>query len=187
MGLRRVIALWATVLLGGAGAALAAEPSPAPAPSPAAAVHKSVYGKLHSIDRQLGGLIMITDAGKKTAWRFDPALIEKVSGYKKGDAVVVIYRQRGSDKAVTAVAFPGAAAAPVYENLTGHPIELAGGPKVDGVCGRTAVEDTTHATVAIGAVREVPDECWCCAPAGEACIPANKTGLGHAFLVRCYP
>src|SRR5262249_25449334 len=145
-------------------------------------------GKLHSIDRQLGGLIMISDEGKKMAWRFDPGLIARIGeGYKKGDPVVVIYRQRGSDKAVTAVAFPGAAATPIYENLTGHPTELGGGPKVDGVCGRTAAEDTLHATVASGSTREVPDECWCCAPAGEACIPANKTGAGHAFIVRCYP
>jgi hypothetical protein len=99
---------------------------------------------------------------------------------------VVIYRQRGAEKAVTAIAFPGAAETPVYVNTTDERVALVSGPMVGGACGQASTEPPRMTNILGGGQAETPEACWCCAPAGETCVPANKTGLGMAFLIRCY-
>jgi hypothetical protein len=149
-------------------------------------VLKSVHGKLETVDKSLNGIVMRSDEGRRMAWRFEKVVIDQLSAFKPGDSIVVIYRQRGSDKAVTAVAFPGAAHSPVYINTTGRRVEFVSGPKVNGACGAMGDAPLNHSTIPVDGMAEVSDECWCCAPAGEACAPANKTGLGKAFLTQCY-
>lgn len=150
-------------------------------------VLKSVHGKLDTLDKQRGGIFVVSDDGRKMSWRLEKGVIDRLTGFKKGDPIVVIYRQRGGgNTAVTAVAFPGAAATPVYINTTGHRIEFISGPKVNDKCGEMGDAPLNHSTVPVDGMAEVSDECWCCAPAGEACAPANKTGLGKAFLTQCY-
>src|SRR5262249_9700283 len=76
---------------------------------------KSVQGKLDTLDKQRGGIFVVSDDGRKMSWRLEKGVIDRLTGFKKGDPIVVIYRQRGGgNTAVTAVAFPGAAATPVY-------------------------------------------------------------------------
>jgi hypothetical protein len=104
---------------------------------------KTVHGKVEMINPSVNAVAVIADDGHRMAWQFDEAVIEKLKAFKPGDAVVVIYRERGSDKLRTT-------------NI------LSGGQA------------------------ETTDACWCCAPAGRTCTPANKTGLGRAFLTRCY-
>src|SRR6185295_15992249 len=109
---------------------VAAQASPAPARP-----HKSVYGKLSSVDRSLNGVIMRSDDGQKLAWRFDKRVIAEAAKFKPGDPMIVIYRQIGpSEKRVTAVAFPGAAATPTYVNSSGGRVLLRSSPQVDGAC-----------------------------------------------------
>jgi hypothetical protein len=147
---------------------------------------KSVHGKLETVDKRQGGIIMRSDDGKRLAWRFDKRVIEAASAFQPGDAIVVIYRQTGGDKTVTAVAFPGATTTPVYLNTTGDRVEFVSGPAADGVCGKPGADTALNqSTMPVGGMAEVSDACWCCAPAGETCAPANKTGLGKALLVRC--
>lgn len=153
---------------------------------PVPLVYKSVHGKLETVDESASGIIMRTDEGRRMAWKFDKALVARLTGFKAGDPVVVIYRQRGSDKAVTAIAFPGAAAAAVYVNSTGQRVELVGGPLVNGACGEPSDAPVSTTSIPMGGQAEVAQACWCCAPAGGMCIPANKTGAGQAFLVHCY-
>ena len=98
----------------------------------------------------------------------------------------MIYRQRGTDKAVTAIGFPGTAATPVYVNTTGQRVTLVSGPMVNGACGQPSAEPLRTTNILSGGQAETTDACWCCAPAGRTCTPANKTGLGRAFLTRCY-
>ena len=147
---------------------------------------KTVHGKLEMVERVRHGVAVVSDEGQRMAWQFDKAVIEKLKGFKPGDPVVVIYRERGADKAVTAIAFPGAAATPVYVNTTGQRVELVSGPMVNGACGQPADSPLNTTTIPIGGQAETSDACWCCAPAGQTCTPANKTGLGQAFLTRCY-
>jgi hypothetical protein len=147
---------------------------------------KTVHGKLGTVDEQLRGVAVVTDDGQRMAWQFDKAVIDKLKGFKPGDPVVVIYRERGADKAVTAIAFPGAAATPVYVNTTGQRVTLVSGPMVNGACGLTADVTPRTTNILIGGQAETSDACWCCAPAGRTCTPANKTGLGRAFLTGCY-
>ena len=149
-------------------------------------VVKSVHGKLDTVDKQRGGIVVVSDEGRRMAWRLEKVVIDRLTGFKKGDPIVVIYRTRGGDKAVTAVAFPGAAASPVYINTTGRRVEFISGPKVNDKCGEMGDAPLNHTTVPVDGMAEVSDECWCCAPVGEACAPANKTGLGKAFLTQCY-
>ena len=52
----------------------------------------------------------------------------------------MIYRELGAEKAVTAIAFPGAAATPVYVNTTDQRVTLISGPMVDGACGTPSAE-----------------------------------------------
>lgn len=149
--------------------------------------NKSVRGTLQHVDKSLNGLIIKSDTGERLAWRFEAAVIEEAARFKPGDPVVVIYRQVGaSDKSVTALAFPGAAARPIYVNMTGRPVVLRSGPAVDGVCGAAPASATMNeAAIGTGSLTEIADACWCCAPAGESCNPSNKSGLGRALLVHC--
>jgi hypothetical protein len=87
---------------------------------------------------------------------------------------------------VTAIAFPGKAKTPIYVNTTGQRVELVSGPKVEGACGQPPEAAIKRTTIPTGGRAETQDECWCCAPAGQTCVPANRTGLGQAFLVHCY-
>lgn len=154
--------------------------------APAPQAFKSVHGTLESVDQQLNGVIMKTDEGKRVAWKFDKAVIAQLSGFKAGDPVVVIYRQRQSDKAVTAIAFPGSAQVAVYVNTSGQRVELISGPMVNGVCGLPSDTPLTTTTLPVAGRAELSAACWCCAPAEESCVPSNKTGPGHAFLAHCY-
>jgi len=147
---------------------------------------KSVHGKLDAVDRQLNGVIMLTDEGKRVAWKFDKSVVAQLSGFKTGDPMVVIYREKGKDKAVTALAFPGAAQTALYVNTTGQRVELVSGPMVNGSCGAPADTPPNVTTIPMTGRADTADACWCCAPAGETCTPANKTGAGVAFLTNCY-
>jgi hypothetical protein len=159
---------------------------PAAAQGKGALASSTVHGKLEMVNESVRGVAVVSDEGQRMAWQFDKAVIEKLKGFKPGDPVVVIYRQRGADKAVTAIGFPGAAATPVYVNTTGNRIELVSGPMVNGACGQPADAPPHTTTLPLGGQAETWDACWCCAPAGRTCTPANKTGLGRAFLTRCY-
>ena len=161
--------------------------APAAAQGKSALAFKTVHGKLATIDEQLRGVAVVTDDGQRMAWQFNKAVIDKLKGFKPGDPVVVIYRQRGSDKAVTAIAFPGAATTPLYVNTSGQRVDLVSGPMVGGACGQAAETAVNRTTIPTGGRAETHDACWCCAPAGQACTPSNKTGLGQAFLIHCYP
>jgi hypothetical protein len=149
-------------------------------------VSKSVYGTLETVDPKAGGIIMKTDEGKRVAWKFDKVIMDRLGPFKPGDKVIVIYRQRGADKAVTAVAFPGTAETAVYHNTTGQRIALVGGPMVNGTCGEPPDTPVSITSIPVGGQGEVAQACWCCAPAGGTCIPANRTGKGQAFLANCY-
>jgi hypothetical protein len=176
-------------------ALLLALPATAAAPPPAAPakaetkaeapVRKSVYGKLESVDQNRKGLIMTADNGDRLAWRVETLVLERLREVKPGVPMIVIYRQtQPNEKIVTAVAFPGAADNPTYVNTTGARVILHSGPAVDGACERA--EAVHQVPIIEGGQAETGDACWCCAPADEACHPSTKTGLGRAFLVRCF-
>ena len=154
---------------------------PAAAQGTGALAVRTVHGKVEMINPSVNAVAVIADDGHRMAWQFDEAVIEKLKAFKPGDAVVVIYRERGADKAVTAIAFPGAAATPVYVNTTSQRVTL-----VNGACGQPSAEPLRTTNILSGGQAETTDACWCCAPAGRTCTPANKTGLGRAFLTRCY-
>ena len=178
----------AALLLGSlvtASAAHAQAPA-APAAKPAAPAHKSVYGKLEMVDQQLNGIVMTTDEGKRVAWKFDKAVIARLLPFKPGSPVIVIYSQRDGNKAVTAIAFPGTADRPLYVNASGERVEIVGGPIVDGQCGQPSDKPLSAVSLPIDGQADLADACWCCAPAGETCIPGNKTGAGQAFIAHCY-
>ena len=101
---------------------------------------------------------MKSDAGDRLAWRFSPAV----------------------------VSFPGTASTPSYVNLTGSRVVLRSAPAVADACGRTDAGPVSESTIPAGGRAEVMDAYWCCAPAGEACTPGNKSGQGQAFLERCF-
>ena len=170
-------------LLPGAPAPRAAAQSTAPG----GLASRTVHGKLEMVNESVNGVAVVSDEGQRMAWQFDKTVIEQLKGFKPGDPVVVIYRQRGADKAVTAIAFPGAAATPIYVNTTGQRVELVSGPMVNGACGQPADKPVNRTTIPTGGRAETADACWCCAPAGQACVPSNRTGLGQAFLIHCYP
>lgn len=162
---------------------VAAQASPEPARP-----HKSVYGKLSSVDQSLNGVIMRADDGQKMAWKFDKRVIGELAKFKPGDPMIVIYRQIGpSEKRVTAVAFPGAAATPTYVNSSGGRVLLRSSAQVDGACPLVAGDAVSESTIPMGGMAEVMENgCWCCAVAGETCTPGNRSGLGRAFLVNCF-
>jgi hypothetical protein len=170
------------VLCSGSAAPRVAAQAPA---AEAGAEHKSVRGTLVAVDKSLNALTMNTDDGKQLSWRFEKTVIAQLLEFKPGGPIVVIYRQQGADKAVTAVAFPGVTTTPVYVNATKERVALFSGPKTDGVCKATDVP-ADQTTIPVGGRAESLGECWCCAPAGETCLPGNKTGVGKAFLTRCY-
>lgn len=166
-------------------------PAAAPAAPPSAQeakAHKSVYGKLESIIASRNGVVMRSDAGEKLAWKFDAAVIAEIAKFKPGDPMIVIYRQISpSDKRVTAVAFPGTAKTPTYINMTGWKVTLRSSPMVGGVCSQTPdAAPISESVIPTDGRAEVMEACWCCAPSGETCTPSNKSGLGQAFLVKCF-
>lgn len=148
--------------------------------------YRSVHGTLEMVNPSVNGVAVVSDDGQRMAWQFDKRVIERLKAFKKGDPVVVIYRQRGAEKAVTAIAFPGAAETPVYVNTTDQRVTLVSGPMADGACGKPSAEPLRTTNILSGGQAETSDACWCCAPAGQTCTPANRTGLGRAFLTRCY-
>jgi hypothetical protein len=166
------------------GAQTATE-TPAPAERPRS--FKSVYGKLERVDKSLNGVMMRSDAGERLAWRFPAAVIGEADRFKPGDPIIVIYRQlAANEKRVTALAFPGSAATPLYVNTTGERVVLRSAPAVNDVCGQPDAGPITDSTIASGAVGEALESCWCCAPHGETCTPGNRTGAGRALLVNCF-
>jgi hypothetical protein len=168
---------------------LGAPPPPAAAqasPEPAR-VPKSVRGTLVSVDSRLESVIMKADTGESLTWRFSPAVIAEAAKFKAGSPVIVIYRQIAlNEKRVTALAFPGAAAKPVYVNLTGARISLRSAAAKDGVCGQADAGPVTESVLPPGERADVKDACWCCAPSGNACTTGTKSGNGLAFLERCF-
>jgi hypothetical protein len=160
--------------------------APAHAQGTKALAFRTVHGKLEMVNASVNGVAVISDDGQRMAWQFDKRVIERIKGFKKGDPVVVIYRERGAEKVVTSIAFPGAAETPVYINTTDQRVTLVSGPMVDGACGQPSNEPPRTTNILGGGQAETADACWCCAPAGRTCVPANKTGLGKAFLTRCY-
>ncbi len=172
------------VLFLGAPVSLAAAQGSA---DPSAPTHKSVRGKLQSIDKSLNGVVMKSDTGERFAWKFDAAVIAEAARFKPGDPMIVIYRQVGpSEKRVTALAFPGTASAPTYVNTTGSRVVLRSAPDVGGVCGGPDAGPVSESTIPLGGRAEALEACWCCAPAGETCNPGNKSGGGQAILVQCF-
>jgi hypothetical protein len=170
-------------LLPGVNAPRAAAQSTAPG----GLATRTVYGKLEMVNESVNGVSLVSDEGQRMAWQFDKTVIERLKGFKPGDPVVVIYRERGGGKAVTAIAFPGKAATPIYVNTSGERVELVSGPMVGGACGQTADTPVNRTSIPPDGRAETQDACWCCAPAGQACVPSNRTGLGQAFLIHCYP
>ena len=180
------VAVLLALSMGGPAPRVAAQSAAAASPAPARQ-HKSVYGKLSSVDQSLNGLIMRADDGQKLAWRFDKRVIAEAARHKTGDPVIVIYRQISpSEKRVTAVAFPGSAETPTYVNTTGGRVVLRSSAQVDGACPRPAKEPITESIIPIDGVAEVLEGCWCCAVAGDSCTPSNRSGVGRALLVNCF-
>jgi hypothetical protein len=178
--------LGVAILLGVLPGAMASRAA-AQSTAPGGLAFRTVYGKLEMVNESLNGVSVVSDQGQRMAWQFDKKVIEQLKGFKPGDPVVVIYRQRGADKAVTAIAFPGKAATPIYVNTSGQRVELVSGPMVGEACGQTADTPVNQTTIPTDGRAETQDACWCCAPAGQACVPSNRTGLGQAFLIHCYP
>jgi len=182
MGTRLVVAVVLALLFGAPPARAAAPASPDPA-----VPHKSVYGKLASIDKADNAIVMKSDAGESLGWRFDPRVIAEAARFKPGDAMIVIYRQTApNEKRVTALAFPGSAATPIYVNTTGSRIVVRSSAAVGGVCGQPGTGTISEYTIPSGGVAEVVEACWCCSAPGETCTPGNKSGLGRALLVQCF-
>ena len=170
--------------LGWAAPLLAADP---PEDPPVNRPSKSVRGKLESLDKGLGGVLMITDDGKQMAWRFSPPVVAEVAKMPLKAPMIVIYRQIAlNEKRVTAVAFPGTADKPTYVNLTGERIVLRSAAIVGDSCSNPREGPVHESIVGAGSRAEVADACWCCAPYGETCTPGNKSGVGLAFLDRCF-
>jgi hypothetical protein len=181
--LRSRAGLGLALLLGVLPGALA---RPAAAQGTGKLASRTVHGKLEMVNESVNAIAVVSDDGQRMAWQFDKAVIAQLKEFKPGDPVVVIYRVRGADKAVTALGFPGAAKSPIYINTTGQRVELVSGPMVNGACGQPSDAPLNTTTIPTGGMAETSDACWCCAPAGQVCTPANKTGLGRAFLTRCY-
>ena len=203
LSLRAAAAISVAVLLGlylGASAppaAAQAPPAEGPVPHPSGSPdptipdptrsHKSVYGKLSVVDKTLNGVAMTTESGERLAWRFNPRVVAEAAQFKPGDRMIVIYRQIASnEKRVTALAFPGSAATPIYVNTTGERVIVRSTALVDGACGGESGAPVTEAVIPAGGVAEVLEGCWCCAEVGKGCTPGNKSGNGRALLVQCF-
>jgi hypothetical protein len=166
---------------------LAANRAGAQAPADPPPPHKSVYGKLDSVDKARNSVVMKSEAGERLSWRFDAGVIAEAARFKPGDAMIVIYRQVApNQKRVTAIAFPGSASTPIYVNTTGARVVVRSGPAVGGVCGQPNAGPISESTIPEGGLAEVMEACWCCALPGETCTPGNKSGLGRALLVQCF-
>jgi hypothetical protein len=181
------LAVFAAVLLAGVEAPrVAAQAAPSPSPAPAKP-RQSVHGTLQSVEKRLSALVMTTEDGQRMVWKFPAPVVADAQQFKPGDRMIVIYRQLGpSTKRVTAVAFPGAAATPTYVNYSCDRVTLRSAPMVDGECSPTPTDPQQEITIPREGTAELPDGCWCCTTAGDACIPANKTGIGRALLVNCF-
>jgi hypothetical protein len=178
---------WRMAVLLALAAATASRAAEAQAPADTARAHKSVYGKLETVDAKLNGVVIRSDAGERLGWRFDRKVIAQLAEFKPGDPVIVIYRQMSpNDKAVTAIAFPGKAETPIYVNATGFRVVMRSAPMVDGVCSNTAAAPLNQSVLPVDGTAEILDECWCCAAAGDSCSPSNKSGNGRAILIRCF-
>ena len=118
-----VVAVLLGMLLGAPATRAAAQGA-----APGGLASKTVHGKLEMVNESVNGVAVVSDDGQRMAWQFDKAVIARLKDFKAGDPVVVIYRLRGTDKAVTAIGFPGAADTPVYVNLTGQRVALVSGP-----------------------------------------------------------
>ena len=121
---------------------------------------------------------MMTDDGKRVAWKFDAAIIGRLAPFKPGDPVIVIYREQGGGKAVTAIAFPGTSAKPVYVNTSGERVAARG--RSDGRRRlRPAVgHPLSTTTIPVGGQAEVADACWCCAPGRRELHPRQQDRCG---------
>ena len=182
-----VVALGRPVAAQSAPAAPAASPTLPPAPD-SGRPQKSAYGTMSAIDKSLSAVAMKTREGNKLAWKFPPRVIEQVmTSFKIGDPMIVIYRQISpSEKRVTAVAFPGSAATPIYVNTTGSRVIVRTSAMVGGVCGTPDAGPISESMLPADGRAEVQEACWCCAVDGESCVPGNKSGNGRAFLVSCF-
>ena len=170
-----------------APAAAPASPAATAAPRDPSRPQKSAYGTLSALDKSLSAAAMKTNDGKRLAWRFPPRVMEEVLKFKVGDPMIVIYRQiSDSDKRVTAVAFPGSAATPIYVNTTGGRVTVRSTAMVNGACSQTEEGTISESTVPVDGMAEVQEGCWCCAILGESCTPSNKSGNGRAYLVTCF-
>lgn len=185
MGWLRSVGGMGAILLLCVGAASRAAWSQAADEAPPA--HKSVYGKLESVERSRNSAIMRSDGGERLVWRFSAPVMSELAHFKPGDRMIVIYRQLSpNEKRVTAVAFPGAADTALYVNMTDSSVVLRSAPNTDGVCGKAGAGPVDETTIPSSGRAEAAGACWCCASAGETCSPGNKTGLGKAFLVGCF-
>jgi len=158
----------------------------APAATSTPAPTKSVYGKLLSVDKTLNNVLMTEDGGAQLAWHFEAPVIAEAARHKPGAPLIVIYRQTSpKEKRVTAIAFPGTAKSPIYVNMTGDRVVLRSAAGVDGACDKTT-GSVSESVIPAGGLAEVLEACWCCAPAGEACTPGTRSGLGRAYLAQCF-
>jgi len=172
----------ALVLAFAVGASVAAAREPDDAPPP----HKSVYGKLLTVNARTNTVIMKSDEGESLAWRFEKEVIAEAAGFEPGVPVIVIYRLLPEGvKRVTALAFPGVEKSPTYVNMTGGRVVLRSAPAVDGAC-EAAGAGATESVVPPGGRAEVLEACWCCATPGTSCATTTKSGVGRAYLVQCF-
>jgi len=47
------------------------------------------------VNESVNGVSVVSDQGQRMAWQFDETVIAQIKGFKPGDPVVVIYRERG--------------------------------------------------------------------------------------------
>jgi hypothetical protein len=176
---------FALLLLSLLAAAPAAAPQPAPSPSPRPS--KSVRGTLQAVDARQNTVTMKDNNGQQLSWRFSHPVVVEVAKVAPGQSMIVIYRETAAnEKRVTAVAFPGLTRTPIYENLTGARIVLRSAPAVAEACGSRDAQPVTESVIPAGGRAEVLDACWCCAPAGDTCLPATRSGQGRALLEQCF-
>ena len=151
-------------------------------------VYTSVNGKIEAIDTQLNGIILRTDSGERLAWKFSSRVIRAVGSHQPGDPMWVIYRQLSpSERAVTALGFPGADPRTIYVNATGHRVVLRTGPATEGKCEEADPAKVTDLAMPSGRSTENPGACWCCAGSGHTCPPVNHSGAGRIVLTQCFP
>lgn len=151
------------------------------------APRKSVYGTLDSVIEGQRAVVMRSDDGERLVWRFPAEVVDAVKAFEPGAEMIVIYRQTDpNQKIVTAVAFPGTASRPTYVNLTGSRVVLWSGPATGEDSCDVPSTDVSETPIIAGGQAETDAACWCCSVGGEACAPTTKTGLGRAFLIRCF-